>query len=233
VTHSVRVVTSGAFAPAWHVLAKLYEQQTGTAIDSQLGPSVGDAPNSVPQRLARGEDLDVVIMAGPALADMMSAGYVIERADLARSGIGVAVRAGATVFDLATPAALREALLSAGSIGISRSVSGAYVRDQLFGLLGIAEQVLGKTRVVLGEPVGLAVARGDIDIGFQQMSELKPIAGIALVGPLPAAVQQVTVFSAGLVTSSSRIDAARALIRFLASRDAAATIVESGMEPAA
>ena len=231
-TYNIRVVTSGAFAPAWHVLVKLHEQQSGAAIDSQLGPSVGDAPNSVPQRLARGEDLDVVIMAGPALADMMAAGYVIERADLARSGIGVAVRAGATVFDIVTPAALREALLAAGSIGVSRSVSGAYVRGQLFDLLGITAQVLGKTRVVLGEPVGAAVARGDIDIGFQQMSELKPIAGI-VVGPLPAAVQQVTVFSAGLVASSSRMDAARALIRFLASREASAIIIESGMEPAA
>jgi molybdate transport system substrate-binding protein len=228
----LRVVSSGAFAPACRVLAKQFEQATGVAIDTQTGPSIGDAPNAVPHRLARGEAIDVVVMAGPALADMIAAGYVTERLDLARVMIGVAVRAGAAVPDIATPEALRAALLAAGSIGHSVSVSGAYVRDTLFDRLGIAEAVRGKTRVVLGEPVGAAVARGDIELGFQQMSELKPIAGITVAGPLPAALRQVTVFSAGLVATSTRLEVGRGLMRFLASRDAAPAIIESGMEPA-
>jgi molybdate transport system substrate-binding protein len=228
----IRVVTSGAFAPAWRVLAKLFELDTGIAIDSQFGPSIGDSPNSVPNRLARGEDLDVVIMAAPALGDVMAAGYVTERADLARTGIGVAVRAGAARPDIATPEALRAALLAAASIGYSVSVSGTYVRDRLFALLGITEQVRETARVVVGEPVGAAVARGDIEIGFQQISELNPIAGIALLGPLPPSVQQVSVFAAGLVAASTRQEAARRLMQFLASPAAAPAIVASGMEPA-
>ena len=224
----IHVVSSGGFAPALGVLARLFEQATGTAIDSQSSPA-----NAVPQRLARGEDIDVVIVAGPALAQMMAAGYVTERLDLARSGIGVAVREGAARPDISTPEALRKALLAAGSIGLSASVSGAYVRERLFDRLGIAEAVRGKTRTVTGEPVGAAVARGDVDIGFQQISELKPIAGITLLGPLPAPLQQLTVFAAGLVATGTQMEAARALMRFLASGDAAPTIVECGMEPAA
>jgi molybdate transport system substrate-binding protein len=228
----IRIVTSGGFAAAGSVLAERFARETGETIDSQRGPSIGDAPNAVPQRLARGEDIDVVIMAGPALVRMIETGYVTERVDLARSGIGVAVRAGAAVPDIATPEALRAALLAAASIGLSVSVSGAHVRDTVFSTLGIAEQMRERTRVVLGEPVAAAVARGEIAIGFQQVSELMPVAGITLVGPLPPAVQQITVFAAGLVARSTRQDSARGLMRFLASREAAATIVASGMEPA-
>jgi molybdate transport system substrate-binding protein len=192
---------------------------------------MGDAPTAVPQRLARGEAIDVVIMAAPALEGMMLAGYVAERIDLARSVIGIAVRAGAPAPDIATPEALRDALLAAASIGHSVSASGVYVRDVLFDRLGIAEAVRAKTIVAHGEPVGAMVARGEVEIGFQQMSELLPIEGIALVGPLPDAVQQVTVFSAGLVTASTRREAALGLMRFLASADAADAIMASGMEP--
>jgi molybdate transport system substrate-binding protein len=228
----IRVVASGAFAPAWRVLAKQFEQQTGTPTESQFGPSVGDAPNAVPNRLARGEDLDVAIMAGTTLDQMIAAGYLTERTDLATTEIGVAVRADANIPDIATPDALRAALLAAGSIGYSVSVSGTYVRDRLFDLLGIADQMREQARVVVGEPVGAAVARGDIEIGFQQISELRPIAGIALVGPLPPALRQVSVFAAGLVTAGTRQAAARQLIEFLASPEAAPAIVASGMEPA-
>ncbi len=228
----IRVVSSGAFAPAYSVLVPMYGQRTGTEIESLRGPSLGPDPASVPNRLKRGEDIDIVIMSGPGLIQMMEQGYVSERTDLARSLIGLAVRAGAPVPDIATPEALRATLLAASSIGTSVSVSGAYVRDTLLGLLGIADAVRDKVRVVTGEPVAALIARGEVELGFQQISELKPVAGITLVGKLPDAVQQETVFSAGLVAAGRQQNAARALIRFLASAEAAPAIIASGMEPA-
>ena len=229
---SIRVVSSGAFAPAYAVLVPMFESRTGTVIESERGPSVGPDPKSVPNRLKRGEDIDVVIMSGPGLIQMIQEGYVAEHTDLALSLIGIAVREGAPLPDISTPEALRETLLAAKTIGTSMSVSGAYVRDTLLGLLGISDQVRDKLRTASGEPVAAMIARGEIELGFQQISELKPVAGITIVGKLPEAVQQITAFSAGLVATSKQKDAARALISFLASPDAAPAIIESGMEPA-
>ncbi len=227
----IRVVSSGAFAPAYGVLVPIYESRAGVAIESLRGPSLGPDPSSVPNRLRRGEDIDVVIMSGPGLAQMIAEGLVSEGTGLARSLIGLAVRAGTPVPDISTPEALRATLLAASSIGTSVSVSGAYVRETMLGLLGIADAVRDKVRVVTGEPVAALIARGEVELGFQQISELKPVKGITLLGKLPDAVQQETVFSAGLVAASRQQGAARVLIRFLASADAAAAIVESGMEP--
>lgn len=127
--------------------------------------------------------------------------------------------------------ALRRTLLAAKSIAYSDSASGVYIQNETLKRLGIAEQVAGKARMIPAEPVGAVVARGEAEIGFQQISELRPIKGIDLVGPLPPEVQQVTVFSAGIVSNSQEPEAARALIRFLASPAAAPAITESGMEP--
>jgi molybdate transport system substrate-binding protein len=227
----LRVVCSGAFAPAWRVLASMFEQESGASIDSQAGASVGDAPTAVPQRLARGEDLDVVIMSGPALSDMSAAGFVTERVDLARSLIGAAVRQGAPVPDIATPDALRATLLACGGIALSRSVSGVYVHTTMLAALGIADAVAGRIRFASGEPAGALVARGEAEIAFQQVSELLPVPGLTLLGPLPADLQLVSMFSAGLVATSTRVAAARALMAFLVSAQAGPVVMESGMEP--
>lgn len=117
--------------------------------------------------------------------------------------------------------ALRRTLLAAKSIAYSDSASGVYIQNETLKRLGIAEQVAGKARMIPAEPVGAVVARGEAEIGFQQISELRPIKGIDLVGPLPPEVQQATVFSAGIVSNSQEPEAARALIRFLASPAAA------------
>lgn len=164
---------------------------------------------------------------------MIKGGKVIadSRVDLARSSIGVAVRAGAPKPDISSVDALRRTLLEAKSIAYSDSASGVYISTELFKRLGIADQVAGKSRMIPAEPVGAVVARGEAEIGFQQVSELKPIAGIDLVGPLPPELQKITIFSAGIVVGAREPDAARALIAFLASPAAAAAIKESGMEP--
>lgn len=229
----VRVVSSGGFAAAYRALVPGWEQATGNSVSTGWGPSMGKTVDAVPARLARGEPVDVLIMVGYALEDLVKQGVVTpgSRVDLARSGIGVVVRAGARHPDVSTSAALRQALLDAKSVAYSDSASGVYIQNEMFKRLGIAEQMAGKARMIPAEPVGEVVARGDAEIGFQQMSELKPIRGIDLVGPLPPEVQQVTVFSAGVLARSGQADAARALIAYLAGPGAAAAITESGMEP--
>jgi len=229
----LHVVSSGGFAAAYKVLAPQFEHNSGNTLVTGWGPSMGDTKDAVPQRLARGEPIDVVIMVGYALDALVSQGKVLAdgRAALARSGIGVVVKEGAPKPDVSSIDALRQALLDAKSIAYSDSASGVYIQNEMFKRLGVADQVKGKAHMIPAEPVGAVVARGDAELGFQQISELKPIHGITLVGPLPPELQKYTVFSAGVVAGSSQPDAARALIRFLASPGAAPVVVDSGMEP--
>jgi molybdate transport system substrate-binding protein len=229
----VNVVSSGGFAGAFRALAPQFERATGNTVVAKWGPSMGNTSDAVPARIQRGESIDVVIMVGDALGDLIKAGKVIanSRVDLARSGIGIAVRMGAPKPDISSAEALRRALLAAKSIAYSDSASGVYVSTELFRRLGISDQVTGKSRMIPAEPVGSVVARGEAEIGFQQMSELKPIPGIELVGMLPPELQKITIFSAGVVVGAKEADTGRALIAFLASPAAAAAINASGMEP--
>jgi molybdate transport system substrate-binding protein len=184
--------------------------------------------------LERGEPADVVILASSVLDDLIKQGKVVagSRVDLVRSIIGMAVRAGAPKPDITTVAALTETLLRAKSVAYSSSASGIYLSTELFQRLGIADRVLPKSKNAAGERVAALVARGDAEIGFQQISELLPEPGIDYVGPLPPEVQRETVFSAGLVVGAAKPDVAKALIRFLASADAVAAIRKAGLEPA-
>ena len=196
---------------------------------------MGNAPDSIPSRLARGEPVDVVILASTALDDLIKQGKVVpgSRVDLARSTIGMAVRAGAPKPDISSVDALKRALLEAKSIAYSASASGVYLSTEMFPRLGIADQIKDKAKRIESERVGTVVARGDAEIGFQQVSELLPIAGIDYVGPLPAEVQQVTIFSAGIAVGAKEPEAARGLIQFLASPAAAPVVTKTGMEAAA
>jgi molybdate transport system substrate-binding protein len=231
----INVVSSGGFAEAYRVLVPAFEKATGNKVVTGWGPSMGDTPQAVPARLARNEPIDVVIMVGYALGELVKQGKVVpdSRRDLARSGIGVVVRADAPKPDISTVDALRQTLLNATSIAYSDSASGVYIQNEMFKRMGIAEQVASKARMIPAEPVGAVVARGEAEIGFQQISELKPILGITLLGPLPTELQQITIFSAGRLANSHAPEPAQALIRFLASPQAAPAIIESGMEPVA
>jgi molybdate transport system substrate-binding protein len=194
---------------------------------------MGVGATSIPSRLESGEAVDVVIMDRDALIDMITRRLIAagSRLDLARSAVAMAVRAGATKPDISTVESLTLTLLSARSVAYSASVSGDYLSTELFQQLGVAGQVLPKGRRVVGERVGAVVARGEAEIGFQQISELLPIAGIDYVGPLPPSLQRITVFSAGVASSSKQFGKARAFVGCLASREAAGTVAASGMEP--
>jgi molybdate transport system substrate-binding protein len=228
----LRVATSGTFTAAYLKLKPTLERLTHEPIVT-VTTSIGAGEDSIPRRLERGEAIDVVIAADTVLAQLIDAGLVLEdsRVDLVRSTIGIAVRAGAPKPDIGTVAALRQTLLDAKSIAYSGSVSGTYVSTELLPRLGIAEQVAAKSRKIERERVGAVVARGEAELGFQQLSELKPIEGIAIVGPLPPEVQKTSVFSAGVIAASAHAAEARALIAFLASPAAASTIAETGLEP--
>jgi molybdate transport system substrate-binding protein len=231
----IRVVTSGGFAAALHDLAPAFERTAHMTVVVAEGSTMGREPTSIPNRLARGEAIDVVILSSASVDEFIGSGKVLagSRADLGRSGIGMAVRAGARKPDISSVDALKRTLVEAKSIAYSSSISGVYLSTELFQRLGVADQVLPKSRRIDGERVGAVVARGEAEIGFQQVSELVPIAGIDYVGPLPADVQRITTFSAGIVASSRNADGARALIRFLSAPEAVPTISKTGLEPAA
>jgi molybdate transport system substrate-binding protein len=232
-TAEVRVMISGGLTAAYAVLVPEFERTTGNKVLTAFGPSMGTTVNAIPVRLERGEPADVVIMVGYALGDLVKNGKVVadSRVDLVKSPIGVAVKAGAPKPDISSPDTLKRALLAAKSVAYSDSASGVYVSTEMFAKLGIAEEMKGKARKIPATPVGEIVAHGDAEIGFQQISELKPVQGIDIVGPLPNELQKITLFSAGIATASKEPDAGRALIKFLASPAARAEIVKSGMEP--
>jgi len=231
----VRVMISGGLTAAYNALVPEFERLTGNKVLTAYGPSMGTTVNAIPVRLQRGEPADVLIMVGYALGDLVKQGKVIadSRVDLVKSPIGVAVRSGAPKPDISSADALRRALLDAKSIAYSDSASGVYVSTELFQRLGIADAMKDKARKIPAEPVAGVVARGDAEIGFQQISELLPVGGVDIVGPLPADLQKITVFSAGVATASREPDAGKALIMFLASPAARDAIVKSGMEPIA
>jgi len=230
----IKVVTSGGFTAAFLELAPQYERTTHEKLVTQFGPSMGTTHDAIPMRLQRGEEIDVVIMAAPALADLIKQGKIRagSQVDLVRSYIAMAVKAGAPKPDISTVDALKHTLLAAKSIGYSDSASGVYLSTELFQKLGIADQLKDKAKKIPATPVGEFVAKGEVEIGFQQMSELLPVKGIDIVGLLPPGAQQVTVFAAGIPTTSKHPDAAKALIRWLALPANYPAIKKTGLEPA-
>jgi len=229
----IQVMMSGGFTAAHLALVPEYERATKAKITTIFGPSMGAAPDAIPSRISRGEPVDVVIMVGTALGKLIEQGKVApdSRVDLARSRIGVAVRAGAPKPDIRTADGVKRMLLDAKSIAYSDSASGVYVSTELFRRLGIADQVTPKSREIKSERVGNVVARGEAEIGFQQVSELLPVSGIDFVGPLPPDLQKITVFSAGVSATAKQPEAAKAYIRYLASQAAVSEITKSGLEP--
>jgi molybdate transport system substrate-binding protein len=229
------VMSSGGFTAAYGTLSTTFTAETGIALNTAFGASMGGAPSSIPSRLDRGEAADVVILAREGLDLLVDTGRVVpdSRVDLAASLVGMAVPEGTAVPDIRTLDDFTRTLLEAESVAFSASASGTYLSTVLFPRLGIAEQMAVKSTRVVGERVGTVIARGDAAIGFQQVSELLPIPGITYVGPIPDEAQKVTMFSAGVTTHAIAPDAAQRLIAFLASPTAAPIIAGTGMTPQA
>jgi molybdate transport system substrate-binding protein len=223
------VLSSNAVKQVMGDLIPQFERASGHKV------SIGYYSSSIIlKRLEGGAAADLVILTGEAIDDLSKQGKLVagSRADLARSGIGVAVRAGAPRPEIRSADDFRKTLLQARSIGYSGAgASGAHFMA-VVQRLGIGDQVRGKLVPVEGRPVGEIVAKGEAEIGLQQLSELLPVAGIDIVGPLPGDLQKMTVFSAALLPSAREPEAAKALVRVVASPGSEAIIRKRGMEPA-
>ncbi|BEL90610.1 substrate-binding domain-containing protein [Serratia marcescens] len=227
----VTVMISGGFKAALEKLAPEYEAQSGDKIILVSGPSMGKTPQAIPARLARGEQADVVIMVGDALTQLDKGGWIQRgsRVELADSPIGMVVKQGAPKPAIKTDAELRNALLQADSFAYSDSASGRYVSGQLFKKLGIEEQVKGKAHMIERIPVASEVAQGKYALGFQQVSELLPVAGVTFIGELPENVQYITRFAGAVIAKAEHRREGKALLEFLASSQAQPTIRATGM----
>jgi molybdate transport system substrate-binding protein len=186
------------------------------------------------KELESGAAADLVILTAETIDDLIKRGKVVvgSRVDLARSGSGIAVRKGAKKPDIGSPEALKQSLLAAKSVAHSKTgMSGIYFPTVL-ARLGITDAM--KSKIVMpepGTPVGDVIARGEAELGVQQISELLPVAGVDVVGPLPATLQKITIFSAGIVSSAKEPDAAKALVQFVA-KEARPLLGPKGLEPA-
>ena len=235
----VRVMISAGFFGVYSELGPAFERATGHKLVTTRGPSMGDSPEAIPTRLARGETADVVICDGEANDKLAQRGLVRAgtKVELAKSQIGMVVREGAAKPDISTVEGFKKTLLAAKSIAYSDSGSGTYLSTKLFAQLGVADQIAGRSRKIRGppsgEPVAAVVARGESEIGFQQVSELIHVKGITYVGTIPAELQPKVFFSGAVTVMAREPEAARALMRFLASPESAATIAKTGLSPVA
>jgi molybdate transport system substrate-binding protein len=212
-------------------LAPAFERAQGARLVVSYGST-----KAIADEIAGGAGGDLAILTAEAIDGLVQQGKIKagSRTDLARSGIGVAVRKGAPRPDIGTPEAFKRALLAANKVTYSKvGVSGLYFANTVVPRLGIAEEMKSKSLVPEpGTPVGMLVASGEADIGLQQISELMPVAGIDIVGPLPGDLQKMTVFSAGVCAAAKLPDAAKALAAYLAAPAASPVFKKHGLEPA-
>jgi len=233
-TSELLVMTSGAFTAAHLALLPQVEALTGQKVCT-LTTSIGTGETSIPNRLKRGEVADVVMVVSGVMNQFIADGYVLAGGvtPLARSTIGIAVRAGAPKPDIAGVEAFKKFMLEAKSLAYSASVSGNYLMTELFPGLGISEAMKPKCIWVgNGQRTASVVARGEAEVCCQQISEMLPVPGIAHITPLPPELQKVSLYVAAVGANSLNKMAARQMIDFLASPAAAAAIRSSGLEPA-
>lgn len=224
----ITVLSTQATEQAYRELVPQFEKATGHTVKTTFTGTL-DAK----KRIAGGEAFDLLIMSSPDIDAFMTLGTLVRgsRVDLAKSGVGVGVKAGAPKPDIATTEAFKQTLLAAKSIGYSTGPSGVYVMD-LLERLGITDQVKPKLKQTpTGVFVGTVVANGEVEIGIQQVSEMSTYPGVDYVGALPADIQKMTIFSSGIATKGQQPDAARALIKFITAPDAAKAFKKRGMEP--
>lgn len=226
--NAVRVLSTLALKGAVQNLAGQFEAASGLRIDADFAPTL-----ALLDRLRGGESAEVVILTREGLAEMTREGRVVAEScvDLARSYVGLAVKAGAAKPDIATEAALRTALLGARAVAYSRIGASGILFAQLIERLGISAEINARAVVI---PQGFTAERlltGEADLAIQQISELKQVRGIEVLGPIPHELQTPAVFSAGRMAASTKIDPSDTLLRFLGSSEVAPILRESGLEP--
>jgi molybdate transport system substrate-binding protein len=224
----IKVIAANAIKEAYLELVPAFEKASGHNVTTIWGGTEG-----VAKRIRDGEVVDIVIIAAPNIDRLILEGKLVagSRADFAKSGVGIAVRAGLPKPDISSGDAVKRAVLAAESVAYSSGPSGFYLAD-MFKKMGITDQIKDKVKQpASGVQVSELMARGEADLGFQQVSELLHAKGIDYLGPLPADIQNITAFSAGLHTAAPAPEAAKALVRFLTAPEAGPTIKTTGMEP--
>lgn len=229
----VKVLTTGILKGAFTRIAAEFERQSGHQVTMSWGPSSGSSPEASPVRVRSGEALDVLIMVDAGMDDLVRTGHFTpqHRRDLAVSLIGVAVKQGQPLPDISTTAAFREALLQARSVGYSEGASGMHFIKTVVPKLGLTQEMAARGHVVLGRRfVGEELAQGTVELGIQQLSELRLEPGITVVGPLPRELQKASVVS-GAVSSKARAPAAGLqFLDFLATPYAEKALRDIGLE---
>jgi molybdate transport system substrate-binding protein len=226
----LKVMTSGGFSAAFQELQPEFEKATGIKVVVSRGASQGIGPDTIGAQLHLGVPEDVVIMSREGLDELIAEGWIVTGTDvdLGQTPLGLSVRAGAAKPDIRTVEAFKRTMLGAKSVTFPGSTTGIYLATKLFPQLGIAKEMAAKTT-----STGVAaVAKGDAEIAVQPVSELLHAPGVDFVGKLPAEIQYVSVFSAGMVKDPKQAKASKELLDFLASDKAKAAIKKSGMEPA-
>jgi len=225
----LKVISAGAVRGLIAQIIEDYSLKTGQKFDFTIGTT-----GQLRTVITSGQPADLIIVSVPLMGELEKTGKLMpgSRAELGRVGIGVAVRDGASVPDVATPDALKKALLNAKSIGHSIGPSGEHFSKVIIVRLGIADQLKTKITVVRGMPVAAAVAKGDVEIGIHQIAELMPIAGIDIVGDLPAELNTTIVYGTGLTTMVKQPDAAKELVKYLSLQSSVPVIKKNGMDPA-
>jgi molybdate transport system substrate-binding protein len=224
----ITVLSTQATEQGCRELLPQFEKATGNTVKISYTGTL-DAK----KRIAAGEFFDVLIMASPDIDAFVQSGTLApnSRLDIAKSGVGIGVKAGAPKPDIGTTEAFKKALLEAKSIGYSTGPSGYYVIG-LFDRLGIADQIKPKLKQTpTGVFVGSITASGEVEIGIQQVSEMSTFPGVDYVGPLPADIQKMTVFSSGLAANAKEPVAAKAMIKFITAPEHAEAFKKRGMEP--
>lgn len=227
-TAELTVLSTQATEQAYRELLPQFEKASGHTVKTTFSGTLG-----IKKRIADGETFDLLIMASPDIDAFIKAGILApgSRVDVAKSGVGVGVKAGVPKPDIGSTEAFKKTLLAAKSIGYSTGPSGNYV-IALFERLGLADQLKPKLKQTpTGVFVGSIVANGEVEIGIQQVSEMSHFAGVDYVGPLPADIQKMTIFASGLAANAKQPEAANALVKFITSPDAAQAYKKRGMEP--
>jgi molybdate transport system substrate-binding protein len=226
------VLISGGFSGPYEQLAAQFERTTGIKVTTGSGSSQGTGPQTIASQLSRGVAADVVILSREGLTELMRAGRIAAGtdADLARTPIGAAVRAGAPKPDVATVEAFKQAVLKARTVAVPSSTSGIFLMEEVFPRLGIAGRVNVKL-TARGTGAAAMVAAGEADLGLLPVSEILHAKGVDLVGTIAEEIQLHQIFAAAAVAGSQQMDAAKRLIAFLTSSPAAETIRRFGMEP--
>jgi molybdate transport system substrate-binding protein len=225
--NSITVLSSLATREAYLELVPEFEKSIGCKVATTWAGTV-----DINRRMAAGEVFDLVISSNAAIGDLTTQGKIVAGTGtvLAKAGIGIGVRKGAAKPDVSTPDSFKSALIAAKSIGLSTGPSGVYL-EKLFERLGVADAVKAKTKLIpSGGTVSTLLANGAAEIGFQQISEIAHAEGIDYVGPLPAELQLISVFTAGVHTGAAHPDEAKALVKFLGAPTSLAVMKKHGLE---